>query len=103
MVLARFGVPEYTSTVIRQFHEEGSSMKACKLARVRMTVGTRNGLASLRGCDKDIVLPPFLYDVLFAAAIHAMLVPFSEDPDILRDLAHLEEGVGEDGVKVGPL
>ena len=29
--------------------------------------------------------------------------PVSEDPDILRDLVHLEEDLGEDRVKVDPL
>ena len=37
-----------------------------------------------------------------AAAIHAVLVRFSEDPDILRYLVHLEEDLGENGVKVKP-
>ena len=48
-------------------------------------------------------MSPLLFNVLFAAAIHAVLVRFSEDQDILRDLVHLEEDLGEDGVKVEPL
>ena len=44
-----------------------------------------------------------IFNVFFAAAIHAVMVRFSEDPDILRDLVHLEEDLGEDGVKVEPL
>ena len=46
---------------------------------------------------------PLPLNVFFAAAIHAVLVRFSEDPDILRDLVHIEEDLGEDGVKVEPL
>ena len=48
-------------------------------------------------------MSPLLFNVLFAAAIHAVLVRFSQDQDILRDLVHLEEDLGEDGVKVEPL
>lgn len=48
------------------------------------------------------MLSPLLFHV-FAAAIHAVLVRLSEDPDILRDLVHLEEDLGEDGVKFDPL
>ena len=33
------------------------------------------------------------FNVFFAAAIHAVLVRFSEDADIVRDLVHLEEDV----------
>ena len=46
---------------------------------------------------------PFFFLVFFAAAIHAVLVRFSEDPDILRVLVHLEEDLEEDGVEVEPL
>ena len=35
--------------------------------------------------------------------IHVVLIRFSEDPDILRELVHLEEDLGEDGGKVDPL
>ena len=43
--------------------------------------------------------------ILRPAAIHAVLVPFSVDPDILRHLVHLEEDREEDGVvtKADPL
>ena len=43
------------------------------------------------------------FNAFFAAAIHAVRVRFSEDPDIWRDLVHLEEDFGEDGVKVESL
>ena len=32
-----------------------------------------------------------LFNVLFATTIHVILVRFSEDDDIVRDLVHLEE------------
>ena len=41
--------------------------------------------------------------VFFADVIHAVLVHFSEDPDILRDLVHLEEDLGEGRLKVDVL
>ena len=84
-------------TVIRQFHE-GMRARVCTddgehSARYYVTQGLR------QGC----VLPPLLVTVFFAAAIYAVLVRFSEDPDIFGDLVHLEEDLGEDGVKVEPL
>ena len=48
-------------------------------------------------------MSPLLSNAFFAAAIHAVLVSFSEDPDILRDLVHPEEDLGEDGVGVDSL
>ena len=97
VVLARFGVPEKMLTVIRQFHE-GMRARVC----------TDDGEHSewfdvTQGLRRGCVLSPLLFNVFFAAAIHAVLVRFSEDPDILRDLVHLEEDLGEDGVKVEPL
>ena len=84
-----------------------SSTKACELAYVRMTVSILNGLTV--GCTElslteygkgGCVLKPHIFNVLFAAAIHAVVERFIEDPDILRDLVHLEEDLGEDGMKV---
>ena len=43
------------------------------------------------------------FNVFLTAAVHAVLVRLIEDPDILRDLVHFEEDLGEDGVKVEPL
>ena len=64
-----------------------------------MTVSTLNGLTSLR-LRQGWVLSPLLFNVFFAAAIHAVLVRLSDDPDILRGLVYLEEDLGEDGVNV---
>ena len=97
VVLARFGVPDKMLTVVHQFHEG-----------MRAHVCTDDGEHSVwfvvsqdprQGC----VLSPLLFNVFFAAAIHAVLVRFSDDPDILWDLVRLEEDLGEDGVKVEPL
>ena len=39
------------------------------------------------------MLSPLLYNVFFAAVIQVVLVSFSEDKDIVRDLVHHEEDV----------
>ena len=39
----------------------------------------------------------------FAAAIHAVLVRVSENPDISKDLVHLEEDLEGNDVEVDPL
>ena len=65
-----------------------------------MTVSNFNSLTSPRDLRQGRVLSPLLFNIFFAAAIHDVLVRFSEDPDILRDLVHLEEDLGEDGVDV---
>ena len=95
VVLARFGVPEKMRTIFRQFHED-------------MHVRTDDGEQSewfdvTQRLRQGCVLSPLLSNVFFASAIHAVLVRFSEDPNILKDLVHLEEGLGGNGVEVGPL
>ena len=53
-------------------------------------------MTSFRGCG---VLSPLLFNISFVTMIHTVLVRFSEDPDILRDLVHPEEDLGENGVE----
>ena len=84
IVFARFGVPEKMMTIIRQFHE---GMRAC----VRTDDGERSEWFDVtQGLRQGCLLSPLLFNVCFAATIHAVLVRFGEDPDILRDLVHLE-------------
>ena len=90
VVFARFGVEEKMLTVVRKLNE---GMRT----RVRTDDGesTRSSLTSLWGCGKDVCCHQFFSIYIFAAVIHAVLVRFSEDPYIVRDLVHLEkDGVG---------
>ena len=97
VVLARFGVLKKMLIISRQFHE---GMRA----RVRTDDGEQSEWFDVtQGLRQGCVLSSLLSNVSFAAAIHAVLVRFSEVPDILRDLVHLEEDLGEDGVEVEPL
>ena len=93
VVLARFGVSENMLTAIRQFR-----------ARLRTDDGAHLEWFDVnQGLRQECVLSPLLVNVFFAAVIHAALARFREDPDILRRLVYLEEDLGEDGVKIGPL
>ena len=97
-MLVRFGVPEKMSTVIRQFHE-------ATRARVRTDVGEHSEWFDVtQGLRQGPVLSPLLFNI-FAAVTHAVVVRFSEDPDIVRDLVHLEEDLEENaaGVSSDPL
>ena len=60
-----------------------------------MAVSTRNASTSLKDCGKDACYGRFFSMFYCAAAIHAALVRFSEDPDIVRSFVHLDDGVGE--------
>ena len=98
-MLARFGVPEKMFTVIRQFHE---GMRA----RVRTDDGEHSKWFDItqrprQGC----VLSPLYVNIFFAAVTHVVMVRFSENPDTVRDVVHLEEDLEEDvvGVNSDPL
>ena len=92
VVLARFGVRENMLTDIRQFHE---GMRA----RVRTDDGEYSEwLDVTQGLRRGCVLSPLLFNIFFAAVIHAVLVRLSEDPEIARVLVHLVEDLEEDGV-----
>ena len=57
-----------------------------------MTVSTRNGFMSRRGCGKACVLSPLLFKELFAAALYVILVRFSEDEAVVKDLDQFNDG-----------
>ena len=57
----------------------------------RGTLGLVRGYA---GIETGCVLSPLLFNIFFAAAIEVVLVRFSEDHTILKDLVYLEEKAG---------
>ena len=86
-VLTRFGVPAKMLAVIRQFHEG-------LRARVRTDDGEHSEWIDVtQRLRQGYVLSALLVNVFFAAAIHVVLVRFSEDEDIQRDSVHLEDDV----------
>ena len=87
-VLARAGVPEEMIAVIRQFHD---SMQA----QVRMDDRELSDWFEVtQGLRQGCVISLLLFNAFFAAATEAVLVRFSEDDTILKDLVYLEEEAG---------
>ena len=87
-VLARAGVPEEMIAVILQFHD---GMQA----QVRMDDGELSDWFEVtQGLRQGCVPSPLLFNVFFAAATEVVLVRFSEDDTILKDLVYLEEEAG---------
>ena len=87
-VLARAGVPEEMIALIRQFHDGLQ-------ARVRMDDGELSDWFEVtQGLRQRCVLSPLLFNIVFTAAIEVVLVRFSEDDTILKDLVYLEEEAG---------
>ena len=96
VVLARFGVPEKMLTVMRQFHE---GMRA----RVRTDDDEHSEWFDVtQGLRQECALSPLLFNIFFAAVTEAAVIRFSEDPDIVRDLVHLEEDLEENAAGVRP-
>ena len=74
--------------VIRQFHD---GMQA----KVRMDDGELSDWFEVtQGLRQGCVLSPLLFNIFSAAAIEVVLVCFSEDDTILKDLVYLEEKAG---------
>ena len=84
-VLARAGVPEKMIAVICQFHD---GMRA----RARMDDGELSEwFLVTQGLRRGCVLSPLLFNIVFAAAVEAIVARFSEDKVILEDLMYLQE------------
>ena len=87
-VLARAGVPEKMIAAIRQFHDGMQT-------QVRMDDGELSDWFEVtQGLRQGCVLSSLLFNILFAAATEVVLVRFSEDDTILKDLVYLEEEAG---------
>ena len=76
-VLARFGVPQNTVLVIRQFHD---GMRAC--ARLDDRVCSR-WFAVEQGLRQGCVLAPLLFNIVFAAVINVASARFKADKGIM--------------------
>ena len=91
IVLARFGVPQNMTSVIRQFHDD---MRTC----VRLNDGMGSeGLAVEQGCRQGCVLAPLLFNIFFAVVINVAYTRYKADKDIIDALVHLRKKTVPEG------
>ena len=84
-VVARFRVQTKMLRIIRNFHDD-------MRARVRTDDGEHSEwFDATQGLPQGSVLSPLLFNVFFGAALHIVLVRFSRDEDIARDLVQLSD------------
>ena len=90
-VLARFGAPHNTISVIRQFHD---GMRACMRLDDRVCSGW---FAVEQGLRQGCVLASLLFSIFFAAVINVVSERFKADKGIMDALVHLrkKKGAGE--------
>ena len=90
-VLARFGVTQIMSTVIRQFHD---GMRACVRRDDRVC---SRWFAVEQGLRQRCVLAPLLFNIFFATVIYLASTRFKADKDIMDTLVHLRKKSGRGG------
>ena len=91
-VLARFGVPQITISVIRQFHDDG--MRA--FVRLDDRVCSR-WFAVEQGLRQGCVLALLLFNIFFAAVINMASTRFKADRGIMDALVHPRKKRGAGG------
>ena len=91
IVLARFGVPQNTISVIRQFHD---GMRVC--VQLDDSVCSRWFIVE-QGLRQGCVLAPLLFNIFFAAVINVASTRFKADKGIMDALVHLRKKRGAGG------